>query len=183
MSVTHPPAMSATSEPASEPITLTDAKNYLRIDHDADDDLIASLISSVRQEAEEYTARSFISHGRRLIYEECAPEEIILPMGPVLAITSVSTYNIVGDTTTVIDGADYYLAPGFDRLCFGGALYADRITVDYTAGYGANASDVPHTLKLGLKIALAARYYDREGKAPLPDGAKKAYAIFKPVRI
>ncbi len=32
--------------PASEPISLIEAKNYLRVDHSADDALIASQISA-----------------------------------------------------------------------------------------------------------------------------------------
>ena len=44
-----------------EPISLADAKNYLRVDYTEDDNLITSLISIARECAERYCNRSFIA--------------------------------------------------------------------------------------------------------------------------
>ncbi len=46
--------------PQSEPITLADTKQHLRIDHDDDDELITALISAARQHAETFTDRAFM---------------------------------------------------------------------------------------------------------------------------
>jgi len=175
--------LQALSEPASEPMSLADAKNYLRIDHNADDSLIASLIPAVRDAAEQYIGRSMISRNWRVIFEDYMPQKFTCPMGPALAITSVAAYDADTDSETIIDAGDYYLAPGFDRLCFIGMIYGDRITVDYTAGYGESASDVPRALISGMLIDLAARYGDREGARPMAESAKRAYAPYKTIRL
>ena len=47
--------------PSSEPITLADAKLHLKVETTADDSLIQSLITSCREEAEEYTGLILIS--------------------------------------------------------------------------------------------------------------------------
>jgi uncharacterized phiE125 gp8 family phage protein len=44
--------------PASEPLSLAEAKNYLRVQHDADDALIAAMISAARMQAESRTRRA-----------------------------------------------------------------------------------------------------------------------------
>jgi uncharacterized phiE125 gp8 family phage protein len=50
------------TQPASEPITLDEAKLHLRIESNTADDLfIASLITAARQKAESITRRAFIS--------------------------------------------------------------------------------------------------------------------------
>lgn len=47
------------TEPANNPVTLTEAKAHLRIDGSAEDDLITSLINSATRWAEDYTDRTF----------------------------------------------------------------------------------------------------------------------------
>ena len=48
------------THPLVEPVTLADAKAHLRIDNDAEDALIQSLISTARQWAEDYCDRTFV---------------------------------------------------------------------------------------------------------------------------
>lgn len=47
--------------PAVEPLSLADAKAYLRVETDAEDDLIADLIAAARLECERINDRSFIT--------------------------------------------------------------------------------------------------------------------------
>ena len=49
------------SAPSSEPLTLSDTKSYLRVDHSSDDSLITSLIIASRQLVEEHTGRALIT--------------------------------------------------------------------------------------------------------------------------
>jgi uncharacterized phage protein (predicted DNA packaging) len=42
----------------SEPLSLTEAKQFLRVEHDADDELIAALISAARSAVELATRRT-----------------------------------------------------------------------------------------------------------------------------
>ena len=47
-------AYSVVTPAASEPITLTEAKNFLRVDGTDDDTLITALISAAREMCESY---------------------------------------------------------------------------------------------------------------------------------
>src|SRR5262245_5705787 len=55
-------ALRLTTAPAFEPIDLELAKTHLRVDSEADDDYIETLISAVRQEAEDFKGRAWITH-------------------------------------------------------------------------------------------------------------------------
>jgi len=48
------------TQPTVEPVSLADAKKHLRVDSTAEDDLIASLISTARAWCEDYTDRTFV---------------------------------------------------------------------------------------------------------------------------
>jgi hypothetical protein len=50
-------------QPSAEPITLKEAKDFLRVDDSADDLLITSLIQAAREACEVFTSRSFCNKG------------------------------------------------------------------------------------------------------------------------
>lgn len=57
---------SVLASPASEPVSLNEAKLWLRVDNSDEDSLIAELIATARESAEIYTRRSFISQTLQL---------------------------------------------------------------------------------------------------------------------
>ena len=79
-----------------EPISIEEAKKYMRIDYDNEDMLISLLVSGVRRRIEEFTGRSLVSRTVELFLPE-VPEEIKLPYPDHDAITEVE---INGTTST-----------------------------------------------------------------------------------
>lgn len=61
------PTLQIETQPVCEPVSLEDAKNFLRVEFDNDDDLITSLIVAAREACEVFTMRSFINKG----YVQC----------------------------------------------------------------------------------------------------------------
>src|SRR5579859_528669 len=59
------PALVVEKQPTSEPITLTDTKNYLRVSLTDDDALIGFFITAAREACESFTGRSFCFKGYR----------------------------------------------------------------------------------------------------------------------
>ena len=49
------------ADAVAEPVSRTDAKNWMRIDYTSDDTLIDSLISAARQHLEKLTGRSLVN--------------------------------------------------------------------------------------------------------------------------
>lgn len=153
--------------PTSEPLSLIEAKQWLRIDHDDEDALVEALIQTARDQVEEYTARSLVNRviTLKLDRSEIARPAIWLPYGPVSTITSV-TYYTTDDVGTVESANDYYLAG--DRLVHEGAWTWERdwaaVTIVYTAGYGAYGSAVPSGLTHALRMLLSDLYEVRQSE-------------------
>jgi len=72
-----------TVPPASEPVTLTDAKDYMNVEFSSKDTLITRLITDARRYAENFLARSLVTQTIQLIYEpeRVASGELSGPVG------------------------------------------------------------------------------------------------------
>ncbi|MCK4385369.1 MAG: phage head-tail connector protein [candidate division Zixibacteria bacterium] len=80
--------------PAVEPVTLTEAKNQLRVDGAEDNALITALITTARQLAERDTKRAFITQTWKM-YLDSVPEEIEIPKPPLQSVESIKTISTV----------------------------------------------------------------------------------------
>lgn len=169
--------------PEVEPISLTEAKAQLRVEHTDEDDLLDSLIVAARELSEAYTGRRWITQELRLTLEgwPCVnvsgfPGAIRLPVDPVASIDAINYYAADG-TLTALDSADWQtwlehspplVAPA--PLTAWPTLQAGRmapVQVEFTAGYGDAASDVPDRAKHAMKLCVAYWYEHRgDGNDP-----------------
>lgn len=78
----------------TEPITLSEAKAWLKVDYADEDTLISMLISGVREQVEAFTGLGIVARTIEYFDEEIA-EEIVLPYPEHLAITEVKINNVV----------------------------------------------------------------------------------------
>ena len=85
----------------TEPLTLAEVKNYLRIEgfidstesisseFDDDDDLLQEIITSARERLEEYTGLSFIPKTYQIEFTNLAGN-FMIPFGPVIEIHALN---------------------------------------------------------------------------------------------
>lgn len=114
--------------PASEPLTLAEAKEYLRVTHSHEDNAITNLVAGARKWAENGCRRSFITQAWEVSFEVPKvsgfhlladsqriedPDEILpyakLPRGPVASVTEVSVFNEDTGAGVVLDPTEYAL--------------------------------------------------------------------------
>ena len=180
--------------PAEEPLALSAAKDYLRIEHNDDDDLITALITAARLHVEAATGRLLITQSWRLTLDVWPVDGVVkLPLFPLNEITAVRVIAADGTPTSIdpdtllIDAAStparlYLPAP----LVPGKALAG--IEIDADVGYGA-AEDVPAPLVQAIRLLLAHWYENRaltlaEGSAPpLPASVQALLAPYRMVRL
>jgi uncharacterized phiE125 gp8 family phage protein len=184
-----------TSGPDVEPVTLADAKAELRIDHDSEDALINGLIRAAREEVEQTTGLAMIEQGWRLALD-CIPQNgrVLLRRGPVRDVTSVTAYGSDGEAS-VLDPSDYQLDPLSRpaRLHFevapGDLRVFNGIEIDFTAGYGEAAPDVPDLLKRAVLMLVSHWFEFRAsfgvGAQPvsMPDGHRRILSSFMTRRL
>jgi uncharacterized phiE125 gp8 family phage protein len=156
------------SGPAAEPITLAQAKAFLRVEHDDDDDVIAALIAGARIHVEAATRRALVTQGWRLT-RDAWPDAgflAVLPV-PLIEVDAARVYRHDGTTLAIETDAfalDTVTAPA--RLIFArGALPAPErafagIEIDITCGYG-EPDDVPEPLRQAVRLLVAHWYENR----------------------
>jgi uncharacterized phiE125 gp8 family phage protein len=97
-----------TTPPATEPVTLAEAKAHLRVMHNDDDAYISTLIKTARQTIEAQTGLGLISQGWSVFLDDWPEQGVIeLPLAPVLDISDIKIYG-EDDTPALIDPAHYY---------------------------------------------------------------------------
>jgi uncharacterized phiE125 gp8 family phage protein len=174
-----------TGTPASEPITLAEARVHLRLDGNDEDALVAAWIVAARQQVEAITGRALMVQDWELRLP-CFPAGggcIELPYPPLVEVVSLTTVAADG-TETALDPAAYQVdapagptaqparvyprASGYWPSTAGGVRGAVRVA--YQAGY-ASASQVPQPLRAALLLAVGDLYANREasGSARLQD--------------
>lgn len=142
-----------TTGTVTEPATVEEFKHYARIngfgdegqDFDADDALIAELITSARESLEKHLRISIVQKTlRATLRNEVGLIEI--PQGPVRGVMTVTTGD--SETSYTLSGEDFprIVSPLFNEL-----------TITYTAGY----ESVPKTLKMAILMEVAYRYEHR----------------------
>lgn len=142
--------------PATEPITLIEAKNWLKVDFSEDDNLISSLIVAARQYAEHYCNTHFITS----TYSEsfsAGSQMIFIGAGPNLAIDSVKD----GDTTLALE-TNYSVTKQPEGILIQFNSLPDKlVTVTYTAGVSDDVDDVPDAVKNAMQLLITDWYENR----------------------
>lgn len=159
-----------TAAPASEPITLTEAKLHLRVDTSADDALITSLIEAARQAAESFCARQFVTATWQYTLDAFPEDDTInLPRPPLQSVTTLKYVDTAGATQTLsaskytVDTSKFVgrIVPAYGESWPSTYGHIEDVEVTYVAGYGAAAA-VPEAIKAAIKLLVADMYEHRE---------------------
>lgn len=163
--------------PATEPLSTDEAKDHERVDISADDELIDNLVKAARSWSETFTSRAFVTQTWKLFLDEFPDEEEIkVPKPPLQSVTHVqyTTYDGSTDTTSTVDSDTYRVdtdrEPGrivlkddadwpdpSDNL-----ITSNPVEVEFVAGYGSDASDVPEDIRSAIRMLFGHLYENRE---------------------
>lgn len=152
-----------------EPVSLADARTWLKIDFGTEDDAtITQLILSAREWAEEYIHKSIIRQQWRWsllspFNFSSDPETIRLPRGDIVSIEKVYVLDS-SNVETVIPTAEYFIRDNtvvLKLVNFPEVVDQYSFNIDYTAGY-LDAASTPAAIVLGIK-ELINYFYVRRG--------------------
>jgi uncharacterized phiE125 gp8 family phage protein len=163
--------------PTSEPISMTTARLHLRLDTSGsppshpDDSLVSSLITAVRQNAEEYTGLKIASGTFETRADTFEDLEISLQTWPVTSVVSVS-YVDLDDQTQTLDSSKYtldvYTRPARLKPTTAQSTFpaAKEVTIRFTAGYtdgqSPNPYPMPKPVEAAMLLMLGHLYDNRE---------------------
>ena len=178
------------SGPAVEPLSLAEAKSWIKVDASDEDALIQSLIVSARLAVEAATNRLLITQQWRLVIDAWPMGGALpLPLAPVLSISRIRTLD-AASVASDVPVAQYSLDANLDhaRILLGPSVPVpgvafNGITIDLVVGYG-DAAAVPEPLRLVMRHLVALWFANRgdgeAGATRVPDGVR---ALLAPYRI
>jgi len=178
-------ALSIETIPSNEPISTAEAKAHLRVDISDDDTLIDRLVKAARQRLEADTGQVLITQVWNM-YLDCFPSSNYQPIKvlnpPLVSIDSITYVDGNGDVQTW-DSSEYRVdtksmparitpASGYSWPSISNVTNA--ITIQFTAGYGDDGSDVLEDLRQAMLMLIGHWYENRESvvigtiTAPVP---------------
>lgn len=171
----------------AEPISLDEAKQHLRVDSDADDDLIADYIVAAREWVERETGLILV---KRPISERFTGfgERMRLRAWPVdhgqpVTIAYFDRAGAAQSITTAslrVAARPAGVAPAAGTRWPSAFAVDGEVTVSFTAGYAAPV-DVPQLLKQAM-LALIASLYDDRGGASFASAETSARSLCRSFR-
>ena len=156
--------------PSVEPLSLVQAKAWLRIQHADEDDLVAALVVAARQAVERHTRRALLPQTWRLVCDAFPEAGLALPVTPLRSVAAVRVYTsdavaaAVAPASYMLDLSRddpwlrFLVAPPTPGRARAGC------EVDVVAGYAADPTGLPGPLVHAVRLLLA-RAYESRGDA------------------
>jgi len=186
------------SAPALEPVSLTDAKSYMKVDYTDDDTMIEDvLIPAARQMVEKNMNRSLITQTLKAYYSQYT-QKVMLPYSPIQTVVTVKRIDL-NTSTTLTENTDFYVQGLDDKYLLmtspynlpqghspNDTLKGSQLQVEYTAGYGGAATDVPGIIREAIFKTIAFNYENRnedEAGMDLPKSAVRLINAYRKWQI
>ena len=168
--------------PGESPVSLSDARGWLRMGAAVDDAVVGQLLRAATSVCEAFVGQWLV----RRSGTEVLPlfgSAVRLTVRPVVTVETVRLVAADGGET-VVNSADYRVsvAPdGIGRLTIDAPGDAERVRVSYRAGIADDGAGVPEAIRQGI-VRMTQHLYDaRDGKDPAPPAV--IAALWQPWRV
>lgn len=170
------------TEPALEPVTVDEMRTHLRLNGSEEDTSLLGFLKAARSHIEQSTRRALISQTWRLYLDTWPEGRIVrLPVSPVLSVDQITVYDLDGNASQLSADAwllDRSTQPERIKIKLGAGLPASQLMaaeIDFTAGYGAAATDIPEEFRQAVRLLAGHWFENREAGtdlaiASLPQG-------------
>ena len=154
--------------PAQEPVSLLEAKNFMRLDSSQDDVLVSTLITAARIHIETTIGKVLVTESWSYFLDKWPKSKVIyFPLDPIQTIEEIR-FHTTDDTFIVLSSDEYStdFVSNHPRLLFNGTKPAgssqklNQLEIRFLAGYGDTPEDVPADLKQAL-LMLAAHWFEQ----------------------
>lgn len=178
--------LTQTGAPAAPILTASDVKTHSRIDGTSEDSLIEKYIAALTSYLDGKDGvlnRALITQSYRLVLDDfpvSSRDPINIPLPPLQQIDSI-TYIDANETEQTMAASKYIVRtdsePGrvFPAYNESWPSVIDRVaavTVNFTAGYGDNASDIPDSILHAAYLLIDQWYHQRSASTDKPLSAQ-----------
>ena len=169
--------------PTTEILTVGEAKTHLRVSSTSEDVYINSLIRAATRAIENYINGALITQTWEKVFDrlDTSKRYIDLGKGPIQSITSFKYYD--GGILNTWGTSNYFLDDYSSNPRIGlneDITYPDldhrinAVVIQFVAGYGDRAGDIPDDIREACKLMVAYFYENRDDKiqrSPFRTGA------------
>jgi uncharacterized phiE125 gp8 family phage protein len=166
--------LSLKTPPATSPVSVAEAKAHLRVEHSLDDAYIEACINAALERIDGrngWLRRALINRTYELFLPWFPVARCIaLPLPPLQSVTSIK-YQDDNDVEQTFSASRYQVIKNEDE----GYIYLktgeswpgntferpDAVKIEFVAGYGATAADVPQNIRQAILIEVGALYTER----------------------
>jgi uncharacterized phiE125 gp8 family phage protein len=164
--------------PNTLPLELPEVKNYLKIEHKEDDELLETLIDAVTTRFEHHTSCALILQDWQVSFRKLESLSIPIPMRPAVCILEIETVDY-NSRRGSLEVTNLLLEPEARTATFKHLPFGYLVKIRYTAGYGANPQDIPAEIRSLLLSHVAMLYENRASSITLqiPDTEYESFKI------
>jgi uncharacterized phiE125 gp8 family phage protein len=167
--------------PTVEPILLTPAKLYLKVDNTTDDTLITEMIKASRQAIEDYLGYKLITQTWDYFQDEFT-DPLIPNIYPLQSVAWIK-YQDADNVTQTVSASDYnvftntfpaQIKPVVTTTFPIEGDYPAAVNVRCVVGFGDATADIPQleTILRAIKLVLGEMYENRENVQPSHSAVK-----------
>jgi uncharacterized phiE125 gp8 family phage protein len=152
--------------PEDEPITLAEAKAFLRVDASEDDAIISGFIAAARRKVEVETGHQLCEAGFEMYLDGFPSGVVRIPKPPMMTVDKIS-YLSSGAWVELAEAAYDVDVTAFPARVMPLTLWpsADArmasVKIEFTAGYG-DPADIPEDFKLAMQMLIVNWYTRRD---------------------
>lgn len=165
--------ITCTTAPTVEPLTLAEARSFIKQDSTDDDNVISLLIKAAREVCERVTGRALCTQTWRMVLDQFPAWEIWLPKPPLQSISSIIYLDSAGTSTTLSSAlyrVDTTSEPGMVEPAYASVWPSTYgvsacVQITFVCGYGLTSA-IPPNIKERL-LAYVSHRYDRRGEFDL----------------
>ena len=168
--------------PGESPVSLSDARGWLRMGAAVDDAVVGQLLRAATSVCEAFTGQWLVRRsGTELL--ALTGGAVRLTVRPVVTVEQVRLVAADGgETVLAVDAYRLTVAPdGSGRLKVDDPGNAERVRVTYRAGIAEDGAGVPEAIRQGI-VRMTQHLYDaRDGADPAPPAV--IAALWQPWRV
>jgi uncharacterized phiE125 gp8 family phage protein len=188
------------TEPTSYPVTITEIKEFARIDGNEEDSILEVFLSGVVNNVEAYLGRALITRTYKMVMDEWNDREIELPMPPLISVSSIKTID-EDNVETTYDSSNYFVItesiPGRVVIKKDSIMptNTDRDKAGYSITWNAGYTDIPKQIKIAIMQWVTMIYENRSmvenemntinrvTELQIPNEVKKILQPFRVLRV
>ncbi len=176
-----PKILTLVTPPASEPLTLAEVKLFLRVDGSDEDSVINDLIAVARETAESWMRVSLITQTWQLEQQFIVSNPVKLALGPIQSIVQVDV-NYNGQLSTLTTD-QYEISADYREINIAETVTADRVIIQFVAGYGDTISDIPAAIRQGMLHQISYLFHNRESGQLITEQAQQLWSKYRDMTL